>query len=104
LVVGNICDADLVDKLFAEADAVVHFAAESHNDNSLHNPRPFLDTNIIGTYTLLEAARKHNRRFHHISTDEVYGDLELDDPKNSRRTHLITLRAPTLLQRPVPTC
>jgi dTDP-glucose 4,6-dehydratase len=81
LVVGNICDADLVDKLFAEADAVVHFAAESHNDNSLHNPRPFLDTNIIGTYTLLEAARKHNRRFHHISTDEVYGDLELDDPK-----------------------
>jgi dTDP-glucose 4,6-dehydratase len=81
LVVGNICNADLVDNLFAEADAVVHFAAESHNDNSLHNPRPFLDTNIIGTYTLLEAARKHNRRFHHISTDEVYGDLELDDPK-----------------------
>jgi dTDP-glucose 4,6-dehydratase len=81
LVVGNICDADLVDKLFAKVDAVVHFAAESHNDNSLHNPRPFLDTNIIGTYTLLEAARKHKRRFHHISTDEVYGDLELDDPK-----------------------
>jgi dTDP-glucose 4,6-dehydratase len=80
LVEGNICDAEAVDKLFSEVDAVVHFAAESHNDNSLHNPRPFLDTNIIGTYTLLEAARKHNRRFHHISTDEVYGDLELDDP------------------------
>jgi len=80
LVVGNICDAELVDKLFAETDAVVHFAAESHNDNSLHNPRPFLDTNIIGTYTLLEAARKHGTRLHHISTDEVYGDLELDDP------------------------
>lgn len=80
LIVGNICDAEVVDKLFSEADAVVHFAAESHNDNSLHNPRPFLDTNIIGTYTLLEAARKHNKRFHHISTDEVYGDLELDDP------------------------
>lgn len=80
LVVGNICDAELVDKLFAEADAVVHFAAESHNDNSLHNPRPFLDTNIVGTYTLLEAARKHGKRFHHISTDEVYGDLDLDDP------------------------
>jgi dTDP-glucose 4,6-dehydratase len=80
LVEGNICDAEAVDKLFGEVDAVVHFAAESHNDNSLHNPRPFLDTNIIGTYTLLEAARKHNRRFHHISTDEVYGDLELDDP------------------------
>jgi len=81
LEVGNICDAELVDKLFADCDAVVHFAAESHNDNSLHDPRPFLDTNIVGTYTLLEAARKHNRRFHHISTDEVYGDLELDDPK-----------------------
>jgi dTDP-glucose 4,6-dehydratase len=80
LVEGNICDAEAVDKLFGAVDAVVHFAAESHNDNSLHNPRPFLDTNIIGTYTLLEAARKHNRRFHHISTDEVYGDLELDDP------------------------
>jgi len=79
-VEGNICDADLVDKLVADTDAVVHFAAESHNDNSLHNPRPFLDTNIIGTYTLLEAVRKHKKRFHHISTDEVYGDLELDDP------------------------
>ncbi len=62
-------------------DVVVHYAAESHNDNSLHDPRPFLDTNIIGTYTLLEAARKHDKRFHHISTDEVYGDLELDDPE-----------------------
>lgn len=77
---GNICDPELVDSLIAETDAVVHFAAESHNDNSLHNPRPFLDTNIIGTYTLLEAVRKHNKRFHHISTDEVYGDLELNDP------------------------
>lgn len=78
---GDITDAELVDQLTAEADAVVHYAAESHNDNSLHSPRPFLDTNIIGTYTLIEAARRHNRRFHHISTDEVYGDLELDDPE-----------------------
>jgi dTDP-glucose 4,6-dehydratase len=77
---GDITDAELVDELTARADAVVHYAAESHNDNSLHSPRPFLDTNIIGTYTLLEAARRHERRFHHISTDEVYGDLELDDP------------------------
>jgi dTDP-glucose 4,6-dehydratase len=77
---GDIADAELVDTLFGEVDAVVHFAAESHNDNSLHDPRPFLDTNIVGTYTLLEAARRHDRRFHHISTDEVYGDLELDDP------------------------
>jgi dTDP-glucose 4,6-dehydratase len=79
-VQGDIADAALVDDLFSRVDAVVHYAAESHNDNSLHDPRPFLDTNIIGTYTLLEAARKHERRFHHISTDEVYGDLELDDP------------------------
>ncbi|WP_288785176.1 dTDP-glucose 4,6-dehydratase [uncultured Microbacterium sp.] len=79
-VEGDIADAALVDGLFADADAVVHYAAESHNDNSLNDPRPFLDTNIIGTYTLLEAARKHGTRLHHISTDEVYGDLELDDP------------------------
>jgi dTDP-glucose 4,6-dehydratase len=79
-VEGDIADAALVDRLFADTDAVVHYAAESHNDNSLNDPRPFLETNIIGTYTLLEAARKHDRRLHHISTDEVYGDLELDDP------------------------
>lgn len=79
-VEGDIADAALVDGLFADADTVVHYAAESHNDNSLNDPRPFLDTNIIGTYTLLEAARKHGTRLHHISTDEVYGDLELDDP------------------------
>ncbi|MCA4132247.1 dTDP-glucose 4,6-dehydratase [Arthrobacter sp. M4] len=81
LVKGDIADAALVDGLVAESDVVVHYAAESHNDNSLHDPRPFLDTNIIGTYTLIEAARKHDTRFHHISTDEVYGDLELDDPE-----------------------
>jgi dTDP-glucose 4,6-dehydratase len=80
-VKGDITDATLVDELFGAVDAVVHYAAESHNDNSLHDPRPFLDTNIVGTYTLLEAARRHDRRFHHISTDEVYGDLELDDPQ-----------------------
>ncbi|WP_243076985.1 dTDP-glucose 4,6-dehydratase [Microbacterium sp. SS28] len=80
-VKGDIADADLVDDVFGGVDAVVHYAAESHNDNSLNDPRPFLDTNIIGTYTLLEAARRHGTRFHHISTDEVYGDLELDDPE-----------------------
>jgi len=78
---GNICDSDLVDRLIAEVDVVVHFAAESHNDNSLNDPRPFVDTNIVGTFTLIEAARRHGTRFHHISTDEVYGDLELDDPE-----------------------
>lgn len=78
---GDITDASLVSSLFSKADAVVHYAAESHNDNSLDDPRPFLDTNIVGTFTLLEAARTHGTRFHHISTDEVYGDLELDDPQ-----------------------
>ena len=79
-VVGDIRDAGTVDPLVAAADAVVHFAAESHNDNSLRDPSPFLTTNVMGTYTLLEAARRHGTRLHHISTDEVYGDLELDDP------------------------
>ena len=77
---GNICDADLVGRLFADADACVHFAAESHNDNSIADPAPFLKTNVEGTYTLLQAARRYGVRFHHISTDEVYGDLALDDP------------------------
>ena len=77
---GDICDAPLVDELFAKADACVHFAAESHNDNSITNPAPFVRTNVEGTFTLLEAARAHGTRFHHISTDEVYGDLALDDP------------------------
>jgi dTDP-glucose 4,6-dehydratase len=79
-VTGDICDADLMDKLVGETDIVVHFAAESHNDNSLRNPWPFIQTNLVGTATILEAVRKHDKRLHHISTDEVYGDLELDDP------------------------
>ncbi|WP_461169094.1 dTDP-glucose 4,6-dehydratase [Arthrobacter sp. Z1-15] len=79
-VQGDITDQALVEELTGTCDAVVHYAAESHNDNSLHDPRPFLDTNIIGTYTLIQAARKYGKRFHHISTDEVYGDLEIDDP------------------------
>jgi dTDP-glucose 4,6-dehydratase len=80
LVRGSVCDAPLVDELVADHDIVVHFAAESHNDNSLRDPSPFIQTNLVGTYTLLEAVRRHGTRYHHISTDEVYGDLELDDP------------------------
>ncbi|AXT85929.1 dTDP-glucose 4,6-dehydratase [Aeromicrobium sp. A1-2] len=80
LVVGDIADAALVSDLVGRHDAVVHFAAESHNDNSLNDPSPFVQTNLVGTFTLLEAARQHDVRFHHISTDEVYGDLDLDDP------------------------
>ena len=77
LVVGDIADAELVDRLVKKADAVVHYAAESHNDNSLNDPFPFVQTNIIGTYTLIEACRKYGVRYHHVSTDEVYGDLPL---------------------------
>lgn len=77
-VPGDICDAGLVGRLVAEAALIVHFAAESHVDNSLHDPEPFVRSNIIGTYTLLEAVRRHGGRFHHISTDEVFGDLPLD--------------------------
>lgn len=76
---GDICDHALVDKLVGEVDVVVHYAAESHNDNSLQNPQPFIDTNVIGTYVLLESVRRHDVRYHHISTDEVYGDLEIGD-------------------------
>ena len=77
-VQGNICDAFLVDSLVAQSDVVIHFAAESHNDNSLKSPRPFIDTNVIGTFELIQACVKHDVRFHHVSTDEVFGDLALE--------------------------
>ncbi|WP_160008557.1 dTDP-glucose 4,6-dehydratase [Nocardioides sp. AX2bis] len=80
LVVGDVADPAVVDDLVGRHDAVVHFAAESHNDNSLSDPGPFIATNIVGTFCLLEAARRHDVRLHHISTDEVYGDLALEDP------------------------
>lgn len=81
VVVGDICDYVLVNELVPQHDAVVHFAAETHNDNSLHDPRSFVNANILGTFEILEAVRNHSVRLHHISTDEVYGDLELDDPQ-----------------------
>lgn len=80
LVVGDVCDAGLLARLVPGHDAIVHYAAESHNDNSIADPEPFLRTNVEGTYRLLEAAREHGVRYHHVSTDEVYGDLALDDP------------------------
>ena len=79
LVQGDIADAELVSHLVAESDAVVHFAAETHVDNALADPAPFLHANVIGTFTILEAVRRHGVRLHHVSTDEVYGDLALDD-------------------------
>ena len=80
LMVGDIAGRELTDELVAQADAVIHYAAESHNDNSLANPEPFIHTNLVGTFTLLEAVRRHGTRYHHISTDEVFGDLALEDP------------------------
>lgn len=86
LMVGDIADRELTDELVAQADAVIHYAAESHNDNSLANPEPFIHTNLVGTFTLLEAIRRHGTRYHHISTDEVFGDLALDDPAKFTET------------------
>ena len=84
VVHGDVADAALVDRLVARVDAVVHFAAESHNDRGLADPAPFVATNLVGTYTLLEAVRRHGVRLHHVSTDEVFGDLALDDPRRFR--------------------
>jgi dTDP-glucose 4,6-dehydratase len=81
VVQGDICDEGLVERLVPTVDVVVHFAAESHNDNSLRDPWPFVQTNVVGTAVLLEAVRRHDVRLHHISTDEVYGDLELDEDR-----------------------
>ena len=81
LVQGDIADTALVDRLVQGADQVFHYAAETHNDNSLTDPSPFVHSNLVGTFSLLEAVRRHGVRLHHVSTDEVYGDLELDDPE-----------------------
>ena len=78
LVEGDLTDTALVDSLVATSDAVVHFAAETHVDNSLADPTPFLYSNVVGTFSVLEAVRRHRVRLHHISTDEVYGDLPLE--------------------------
>jgi dTDP-glucose 4,6-dehydratase len=83
---GDISHEQAIEQAVQDSDTVVHFAAESHVDNSLHGPWPFVNTNVVGTYRLLEAIRKHNKRLHHISTDEVYGDLEPTGPKFSEKT------------------
>ena len=79
LVDGDVTDESLIADLVAKSDAVVHFAAETHVDNSLADPAPFLRSNIVGTFSVLEAVRRHGVRLHHISTDEVYGDLPLEE-------------------------
>jgi dTDP-glucose 4,6-dehydratase len=93
---GDICDRALVDELFASEniDTVAHFAAESHVDRSILGPGAFVQTNVVGTFTLLESFRQHwlsnhqpdNYRFLHVSTDEVYGSLGLDDPAFTETT------------------
>jgi dTDP-glucose 4,6-dehydratase len=79
-VKGDICDRDTVFPLVEQCDAVVHFAAESHVDRSILDPSGFVRTNVLGTQVLLDAARQYNKRFHHVSTDEVYGALGPNDP------------------------
>jgi len=86
LVQGDITDSELVSRLVGESDAVVHFAAETHVDNALADPKPFLHSNVVGTFTILEAVRRHGVRLHHVSTDEVYGDLALDDGRRFTET------------------
>ncbi len=84
---GDICDKELVDKLVKKVDVIVHFAAESHVDNSIKDSTPFVKTNVIGTQILLDVAVKHgNKRFHHISTDEVFGSLGPTDPAFNEST------------------
>lgn len=78
IVSGDICDPKIVDEHLSRHEYVVNFAAESHNDNSLKDPYPFIESNILGTYNLLESARKYGNRFHHISTDEVFGDFPIE--------------------------
>jgi len=95
-VQGDICDQQLVEDLLRqhEIDSIVHFAAESHVDRSIHGPMPFVQTNLVGTFTLLEAARQvwsetgdfSGKRFLHVSTDEVFGSLGPDDPAFSETT------------------
>jgi|TARA_B110000438_G_scaffold90232_1_gene89720 dTDP-glucose 4,6-dehydratase len=70
----NIRNESLVDNLVKDTDVIINFAAESHVDRSIANPKPFLETNILGTYSVLEAIRKHDKQFIHVSTDEIYGD------------------------------
>ena len=70
----NITNESIIDGIVKDVDVIVNFAAESHVDRSISNPKPFLETNIMGTYSILEAVRKYDKKFIHVSTDEIYGD------------------------------
>ncbi len=111
----DICDRPALDRLFAEhqPDAVMHLAAESHVDRSISGPAAFIETNIVGTYTLLEAARHYWQalpaprqaafRFHHVSTDEVYGDLPHPDEHGAAPLPLFTEQTPYAPSSPYST-
>lgn len=107
-VKADICDRDTVNKLFEEEhpDVVVNFAAESHVDRSIEDPGIFLQTNIIGTATLMDACRKYGiKRYHQVSTDEVYGDLPLDRKDLFLQKVLQFIRVHRIaVQRPVQIC
>ena len=81
---GDIKNHEAVNKITNDIDVIVNFAAETHVDRSISNPKQFLETNILGTYTLLEAAKKHETLFVHISTDEIYGDATNQDSFNEK--------------------
>lgn len=85
-VKGDINDVELLRKIVPEVDAIVHFAAESHVDRSIMNPDVFVRSNILSTFNLLTVAQEFNKRFHHISTDEVFGSLGPNDPKFNEKT------------------
>ena len=85
-VKGDICDRDLVFDTVKDVDAIVHFAAESHVDRSIMDASPFVLSNVLGTLTLLDAANKFKKRFHHVSTDEIFGDLQPGDPAFNEET------------------
>lgn len=115
LVQVDICDRQAIDRLFQQhhPDAIMHLAAESHVDRSIRGPAAFIETNIVGTYTLLEAARDYWQglaeikrkyfRFHHVSTDEVYGDLATPTHLHLMKRLLTHLARPTLPAKPVQT-
>ena len=85
---ADITNLDLIEKISKDVDIIINFAAETHVDRSISNPKPFIDTNVIGTYSLLESARKNEKIFFHVSTDEVYGDLEFNQKPFTEKDNL----------------
>ncbi len=93
-VKGDICDPEVVEPLVKDCDIIIHFAAESHVDRSIMDAGEFVRTNVLGTQILLQAAKDHNKRFHHISTDEVFGALELNSKEKFKENTLYNPSSP----------